>query len=93
MNKQLLQHRARERFARAVGVLRIEIQLGTERRHLDNLVELAKAYLTQLEGTLEHAALDTELDEAIALIPTRPAPTRWSDHPRRMLRAIKGGKR
>ena len=92
MNKQLTQHRARERFARAVGLLHVEIAIGTERRHLDNLVELCKAYLEQLDGTLEHAALDTELDDAIALIPTRPAPPRWSEHPRRMLRAIKGGR-
>lgn len=85
MNKQLTQHRARERFARAVGLLRVEIALGTERRHLDNLVELCKAYLETLEGTLEHRALDGELDDTIALIPGRPLPAKG-------LRVINGGK-
>ena len=68
---QLYQHRARERFQRAMTRLHAELALGSARRHLDNLVELAEAYLDTLDDSSLKASFAEQLGNARAMVNTR----------------------
>jgi hypothetical protein len=68
---QVYQERARERFSRTLERLQTELSLGTPRRHLDVLVELAEAYLDQLDHTTLRAQFAERLDAARARVSTR----------------------
>jgi len=67
----LLEHRRREGFERALGKLLLELQLGTPRRHLDTLAELAEVYLSGCEKSLLSSSLRAQLAEARAKVETR----------------------
>jgi hypothetical protein len=51
VNTQLRQHRAQQAFERNLGRLRLELRMGTPRRHLDVLVELLDALLPECGKT------------------------------------------
>jgi hypothetical protein len=68
---QLYQHRAREMFSRALTRLHAELAMGSARRHLDNLVELAESYLDQLTDTTAKPPLVEQLATLRAMVATR----------------------
>lgn len=47
LNPQLKEHRAQRAFERNLGRLRLELRMGTPRRHLDVLVELLEALVPE----------------------------------------------
>jgi len=53
--KQLRAYKGELAFERLVVALRTELDLGTERRHLDRLVELLELHLANMEGTVQTA--------------------------------------
>lgn len=65
------QHQARERFARALDRLHTELGIGTERRHLDVLVELCEAHLAALDQTTLRDSFAQRLDVARAMVKAR----------------------
>jgi len=68
----LLEHQNREAFHRALGKLQLELALGTPRRHLDTLVELAVAYLSACGESELSVSLRAELGRVMAMVATRP---------------------
>lgn len=69
--RQLREYRAQQAFARNLGRLRIELRLGTPRRHLDVLVELLDALLPECGDTLLAASYRDELGRAKADVARR----------------------
>lgn len=63
MTTHYKRHVAALAFERNAGKLRIELSLGTPRRHLDVLVELLQALLEETGGTLLTAQYRAELAE------------------------------
>lgn len=58
-------------FARNATKLRIELKLGSARRHLDILLELLEANLRDAGDSLLAQSLATELDELKGLVANR----------------------
>jgi hypothetical protein len=64
LNSQLKQHRAQQAFERNLGRLRLELRMGTPRRHLDVLVELLETLLPDCGHTRLTDHYRTELHAA-----------------------------
>jgi hypothetical protein len=50
--KQLRAYKGELAFERLVVVLRTELDAGTERRHLDRLIELLELHVENMDGTV-----------------------------------------
>jgi hypothetical protein len=64
LNPQLRQHRAQRAFTRTIAKLWLELRLGTPRRHLDVLVELCDALLSECGKSKLSECYRFELDKA-----------------------------
>jgi hypothetical protein len=69
--RQVQQERARLAFDRVMALLQTELALGTARRHLDVLLELAECHLDALEGTALSAAMAERLSRARDVVRAR----------------------
>jgi len=67
----LREHQSREGFHRALGKLLLELQLGTPRRHLDTLAELAEVYLSASGESVLSSSLRAALVKAKASVEQR----------------------
>lgn len=65
------QHTAENAFERNASRLRLELSLGTPRRHLDVLVELLRVLVEDTGGTLLTTQYRTELAELEQAVATR----------------------
>jgi hypothetical protein len=63
MNRQLREHHAQKLFEKTAGQLRIDLQLGVARRHLDVSVTLLDYVLPDCGATLLTEAYRKELAE------------------------------
>lgn len=82
MKTQLRQHHAQQAFERNAGRLRLELRMGTPRRHLDVLVELLEELLQDCgQGTLLTVSYRAELRDLKQDVATRGN-----------LRLVRGGK-
>lgn len=66
--KQLRAYKGELACERLLVVLRTELDLGTERRHLDRLVELIELHIDNMDGSLRTAAYRATLAPLRALV-------------------------
>lgn len=71
INPQLRMHRAQQAFERNLGRLRLELRMGTPRRHLDVLVELCDALLPECGKSKLTECYRAELHAAKTLVSQR----------------------
>lgn len=71
LNPQLRMHRAQQAFERNLGRLRLELRMGTPRRHLDVIVELLEALLPDCGKSKLTDCYRSELHAAKTLVSQR----------------------
>lgn len=71
MSRHFRQHLAERAFERNASRLRLELSMGTPRRHLDVLLELLRTLLPETGGTVLTAQYRAELVELETLVFSR----------------------
>lgn len=71
MKRQYAEHLAQTRFEKNLGLLELELRLGSARRHLDPLVELCEIYLPKCGESLLARTYKQRLAEAKARVADR----------------------